>query len=302
MTWTAILSLGKATAKGWDDHKVSRLSAALAYYTLLSLAPLLIVVVSVTGLVFGQQGAREHLAAQLEGLAGATASRAIQDILANAQSPRAGIWGTIVGLGGLLFGASGVFGELQDALNVVWSVEPKPGRGMWGVIRDRFFSFTMVLGVAFLLLVSLVLSTALAAIGHVLTDTLPGGESLWHLINAGISLAVFASLFGLIYKVIPDVKLAWRDVWVGGLFTALLFTVGKTLLGLYLGKSSMTSPYGAAGSVVLLVVWVYYSAQILFLGAEFTRAYAVRDGSPVQPADNAVIRTADEARADPAKC
>jgi membrane protein len=291
-----IVQLFKETGSDWVEDRASRLAAALAFYTLLSLAPLLILAVSVAGLVFGEDAARGEIAGQLQAMLGPEAADSIQTVLANAKTPSSGVIGTIVGVAILIFGASGVFGELQDSLNVVWEVKPKPGRGIKGFIRDRFFSFTLVLGVAFLLLVSLVVSAGLSAVGNVFSERLPGGEALWHVVNFVISIGTIALLFALIFKVIPDVTIHWRDVWIGALFTAVLFTIGKFAIGLYLGRSSVASPFGAAGSVVVLVVWVYYSAQILFFGAEFTQVYARSHGSRIKPTRNAVPIT-DEAKA-----
>ncbi|MEO8701807.1 MAG: YihY/virulence factor BrkB family protein [Kofleriaceae bacterium] len=290
-----VYTLLKETVSDWLDDKAARLAAALAFYTLLSLAPVLVLAVSIAGLVFGEEAARGEIAGQLQGLLGAQGAEAIQSVLANAKSPASGILGTIVGLVVLLFGASGVFGELQGALDIVWEVEPKKGRGVKGFLRDRFFSFTLVLGVGFLLLVSLVLSAGLAAAGAYLSNHLPGGAVLWQVVNFAISLAVLTILFALIFKVVPDVKIHWRDVWIGALVTAALFTLGKFAIGLYLGRSSVGSPFGAAGSVVVLVVWVYYSAQILFFGAEFTQVYARHHGSRIEPSKNAV-KVAPEAQ------
>jgi membrane protein len=273
------------------------LAASLAFYTVLSLAPLLIVAVSVAGLLFGEAAARGEIGHQLGGMLGPQGGSAIENVLANAKEPHANIVGTAIGLVVLLFGASGVFGELQDSMNAIWEVKPKPGRGVMGVVKARFFSFAMVLGVAFLLLVSLVLSAALSAVGKFLGDKLPGGEVLWFGINVVISMGVVALLFALIFKVVPDVKIGWRDVWYGAAFTALLFTVGKALIGVYLGRASIGSPYGAAGSLVVLVVWLYYSAQILFLGAEFTRVYAEHSGSRILPNESAVAKDAPAAKA-----
>jgi membrane protein len=280
-------SVLKSTAQEWSDDNASRLAASLAYYTLLSVAPLIVLAIAVVGLVFGDEAARGQIADQLGAVVGPQAAQAIQAIVKNAQTPQSGVLSSIIGVVVLLAGASGVFGELQNALDTIWDVEPKPGRGIRGFIHDRFFSFTMVLGVAFLLLVSTLLSTALATIGKFFSERLPGGEALWHVVNFGISLAIITVLFGLIFKVVPDVKVAWRQIWLGAFITALLFTIGKQLLGLYLGKSSMASSYGAAGSLVVLVVWVYYSAQILFLGAEFSQVYARSFGVRIQPDDNA---------------
>ena len=297
MNKTSAWEMLKATASDWSEDKASRLAAALAFYTLLSLAPLLVIAVSVAGLVFGDDAARGQIAQQISGLVGPEAGKAIEEVLANANSkPAAGIVSTVVGVFVLLFSASGVFGELQDSLNTIWEVEPRPGRGVVGLLRDRFFSFTMVLGVAFLLLVSLVASAGLASLGHGLEQALPGGKTVWQVLNFVISLGVVTGLFALIYKVIPDAKVAWRDVGIGAFVTALLFTLGKFAIGLYLGHSTVASAYGAAGSVVVITVWVFYSAQILFMGAEFTQVYAQRHGSRIVPSDNAIPVTA-EARA-----
>jgi membrane protein len=278
----------KETASDWQDDKAATLAAALAYYTLLSIAPLIVLAVAVVGLAFGEDAARGQISEQIGGLVGAQASEAIEAIARNARAPEAGVVSTAIGIVVLLFGASGVFGELQTSLNTIWEVEPKPGRGIKGLIKDRFFSFTMVLGVAFLLLVSMILSAAIASLGRFLEGALPGGEALWSVLNVAISLGIVTLLFALIYKVIPDAKIQWRDVWIGAFVTALLFSIGKLLVGLYLGKSTFVSSYGAAGSVVALVVWVYYSSQIVFLGAELTQVYARRFGSGIEPGKEAV--------------
>jgi membrane protein len=289
MSWKTVWELTKSTIKSWSDDNATRLAAALAYYTLLSLAPLLVLVVAIAGLVFGDDAARGQVGKELGTLVGPEAGEGIQTVLAHARGPEGGsAWGSILGGGVLLFGASGVFGELQAALNTIWKVEPKPGQGVWGVLKGRFFSFTMVMGVAFLLLVSLVLSAALSAMGAFFSDLLPGGELLWQLINNGISLALISVLFALLFKVVPDIEVRWRDVLPGAVCTALLFTIGKYLLGLYLGRAAVASPYGAAGSLIVLVIWVYYAAQILFLGAEFTRVYAEWRGARIRPDEDAV--------------
>jgi membrane protein len=284
-----LLEILKDTGSDWLDDKAPRLAASLALYTLMSLAPLLILAVSVAGLLFGDEAARGQIAHQLSGVLGEGGALAVQSILSNARAPSNGVLGTVVGLGLALFGASGVFGELQGTLNAIWDVDSRPGRGVWGFVRDRFFSFTLVLGVAFLLLVSLVLSAGLAAVGTYFSHALPGGAALWQILNFLISLAVTTLLFAMIYKVVPDVNLQWRHVWIGATATAVLFTLGKLAIGLYVGRSSVASPFGAAGSVVALVVWVYYSAQILFFGAELTQVYATRHGSRIEPTKNAVV-------------
>lgn len=283
----------KETGSDWLDDNASRLAAALAYYALLSLAPLLIIAVAVSGFFFGPDAARGRVAEELGNVVGAEAAASIQGVLANAHSPAEGTLGTIVGIVTLFVGASGFFGELQSSLNTVWEVKPKPGRGVWGEIGRRFFSFAMVLGVAFLLLVSLVLSSILSAAGSYFSGHLPGGEPLWQVINFVISLAIVAALFAVIFKYIPDAQIKWQDVWPGAVVTAVMFTIGKSLLGLYLGKAAVGSAYGAAGSIIALVVWVYYATQIVLLGAEFTQVQARRSGRQITPSENA-IRVSDE--------
>ena len=284
----AVWQLLKETATAWDEDNVTRLAASLAYYTLLSIAPLVILAVAVAGLAFGQDAAREHIARELSGVVGAGAATAIESIAKNAHTPGTGVPSVVVGLLILLFGASGVFGELQSALNTVWDVAPQPGRGLWGIVKDRFFSFSLVVGVAFLLLVSLVVSAGLTWVGQVFEHTLPGGAAVWQILNFGISLGVVTVLFALMFKTLPDVFIRWRDVWVGAAVTAGLFTLGKFGLGIYLGSAGVSSAYGAAGSIVALVIWVYYSSQVVLVGAEFTEAYARRFGSRIQPDGHAV--------------
>ena len=272
------------------DDKIPQLAAALSYYTLLSLSPLLVFAVAVAGLVFGEEAARGQIAAQLQQVFGPEAGDAIQTIMVHAKQPGSGALGTVIGVAVLLFGASGVFGELQESLNTIWEVAPRPGRGILGIVKDRFLSFTMVLGVAFLLLVSLVVSAALSALGNWVSDFV-GVQWVWQGVNFVVSLAMITVLFALVFKVIPDVTIRWRDVWMGAAVTAALFTVGKFLFGLYVGKAGVASAYGAAGSLVVMVVWVFYSAHILFVGAEFTQVYARAKGSPIAPARGAIAVT-----------
>jgi membrane protein len=280
-------SVVKETANDWLEDEASRLAASLAFYTLLSLAPLVIIAVAVAGLALGDDAARGQIADELSRVVGPHAAEGIQSVVASARRPSSGVLGTLIGAITLLVGASGVFGELHLSLNRIWEVQAKSGRGVLGEVKDRFLSFTMVLGVAFLLLVSLVLSTVLSALGRSVASALPGGELVWQLVTFGFSFALVTGLFALIYKYVPDVRILWRDVWAGATMTALLFTAGKSLLGIYLGKASVGSSYGAAGSLVVLVVWVYYSAQILFLGAELTQVWARRHGREIQPNDKA---------------
>lgn len=281
-------SLLKAAASDWSEDNASRLAASLACYTLLSIAPLLVVSVAVAGLVFGQDAARGEIARELGSIVGTEAAKAIEAIIAHAKRPEAGVQSTLIGGAVLLLGASGVFNELRSALNTIWEVEPKPGQSAKNFLRHRFLAFAMVLAVAFLLLVSLVVSAGVSALGRFFQSYLPGGELVWQLANFVIGVAFATLLFAAIFKVVPDVRVAWRDLWVGAAFTAVLFSVGKLLLGLYIGKSATTSSYGAAGSLVALVIWVYYSSQVFFLGAEFTQAYARRYGGAIEPNDHAV--------------
>ena len=291
-TW----SLLRQTMSEWVEDKVPQLGAALAYYTALSIAPLLVIALTIAAQVFDESTARGQLQDELRSLVGDDGSKAIEQMIESANKPGEGIFASVLSFLILLVGASGVFGQLQQSLNTIWEVQPKPGRGVWGVIQDRFLSLAMVFGIAFLLLVSLILSAALTSLGTVF-ERLP--DSLVWLSQAAhfsISLVLITLLFALMFKYLPDVKIAWRDVWLGAIITAILFTVGKFAIGLYLGHSAMASSYGVAGSFVVLLVWVYYSSQILFFGAEFTQVYANRYGSRIVPAENAEPVTA-EARA-----
>jgi membrane protein len=250
------------------------------------MAPLLVITLAVAGIWFERSAAQSRLVGQLQGLVGEKGGEAIQAMLQSASTPGAGgVAGTVLGVAMLLFGAAGLFGQLQDALNTIWEVQPKPGRGIWGMIRDRFLSLSMVFGVAFLLLVSLVVSTVLTAVGSLFGDWQTGvvGQIVQTLIDA----AVITVLFAMIYRFLPDAKIAWRDVWLGAAVTAVLFVLGKFLIGLYLGRSTVASAFGAAGSLAVLLVWLYYSAQIFLFGAEFTRAYANRRAGRVVPTANA---------------
>jgi membrane protein len=298
----AIYSLLKATVTAWLNVDAARVAAALAFYTLLSMAPLVVLSISIAGMVLGENVARDHLIQEVGGMVGPQAASALRTVVANAhEQVGSGVLGTIVGLAILLIGASAVFGELQYALDTIWGVKPKPGLGFKGLVRERLFSFSMVVAVAFLLLVSLIVSTVLTAMGRFVADSLPGGATLWQIINFVASLVVTSALFATIFKVVPDVDVRWRDVWPGALFTAVLFSAGRQLLGYYLGTSSVASSYGAAGSVVALVVWVYYSAQLVFLGAEFTRAFVQQYGREIKPAKNAVpIEQTDDTKQQPA--
>ena len=283
-----VLDVLKQTVREWSDDKAPRLGAALAYYTVFSIAPLIVIVIAIAGLWFGREAAQEQIIAQLAGLVGEQGAKGIAGLLQAANKPHEGILASAVAVVTLIFGATGVFVQLQDALNTIWEVKPKPGRGIWGFIRQRLLSLAMVFGIGFLLLVSLVVSAGLAVAGKWFESSMPGGEELWHSLNFVISFVVIAAMFTLMFKYLPDVKIGWRDVWLGGALTALFFTIGKFALGMYLGRSGVSSAYGAAGSLVVLLLWVYYSAQILFFGAEFTQVYANRFGKKLEPAENAM--------------
>ncbi|MEW6057240.1 MAG: YihY/virulence factor BrkB family protein [Bdellovibrionota bacterium] len=280
----------KDTFLNWFDDNAGRLGAALAFYTLFSLAPLLLICIAVAGFVFGEDVARNELLGTIKGFIGESGATAIEGMLNNAEKPESGVKATVIGIFTLLLGASAVFGQLQDAFNEIWKVRPKPGQPFLRILKKRFRAFAVVLGTGFLLLTSLVISTALAALEKYFTQALPGGASIWQFVNLGVSFGVVTFLFAAMYRIIPDVKLKWQDVWLGGAFTAVLFTLGKYAIGTYLGKSSVTSVYGAAGSLVIVLLWLYYSAQILFLGAEFTKVYARHCGKECAPQEHAEIR------------
>lgn len=287
----------KEAGPEWVADKAPRLGAALAYYTIFSIAPLLVIAIGIAGLVFGEEAARGQITSQVSKVVGQQGGEAIQAMVQSASKSSKGAIATVLGIVMLLFGAAGLFGQLQDALNTIWEVQPKPGRGVWGFVRDRFLSFSMVLGVAFLLLVSLVVSSALAAIGGLLGDWQTGAVGLG--VTALLDLVVITTLFALIYRFVPDAEIAWRDVWLGASLTAALFTLGTFFIGLYLGQAGVGSAYGAAGSLAVLLVWLYYSAQIFLFGAELTKAYSNQFGSRVVPKDHAEsIARAAEATAN----
>lgn len=288
-----IWSLLKDTFSEWQEDKASRLAAALAYYTVFSMAPLIIIVLGIVGYLFGRDAVGTYLIEQARGLIGAEGAQIFQAIIENASQPASSLLATLIGIATLLFGALGVFGQLQDALNTVWGVAPKPGRGIWGFVETRLLSFTMILGIGFLLLVSLLLSSLLAAFSGFLSNWLSGlGVFVLEALNLVVSFGVITLLFAMIYKILPDVEIDWSDVWLGAAVTALLFTIGKFALGFYLGRQTFGSTYGAAGSILIILLWVYYSAQILLFGAEFTQVYAKKYGR-IRAAQDAVPLTAE---------
>lgn len=282
-------TLLKLSYQDWKEDRASRLSAALAYYTVFSLAPMLLIILAVTSLFWSRDAVQGQVLNQVEGLVGAEGRTFISDLLTSASSPARGILGTIVGIVTLIFGALGVFNELHNALNTIWEVEEeedtKSGfiEGIKKLLFGRLLSFGMILGIGFLLLVSLVISAGLSAMQETVGNAIPLSEILLQILNLIISIGVITILFALIFKFLPDAEIAWRDVWFGAFVTALLFSLGKFLIGLYLGNSTVGSSFGAAGSLVLLLLWIYYSAQILLFGAEFTQVYANKFGSKILP-------------------
>ncbi len=287
------LKIAKDTFSDWSEDKALRLAAAMAYYTTFSLAPLLTIVIAIAGLAFGQEAARGQIVAQIRGLVGDQGAQAIQTIAANANSSGGSMLATILGIAVLIFGATGMFVQLQDALNTIWEVKPKPGRGIIGAIKDRFFSFAMVIGMGFLLIASLAVSAGLAALGSYASGIVHGHDLILQAGNFLISFIVITFIFALTFKFVPDADIAWGDVWIGAAITSLLFNIGKFLMGVYLGHSSVGSAYGAAGSLIILLLWIYYSANILLLGAEFTQVYANNLGSRIVPKKDAVPATAE---------
>ncbi len=286
-------TLVREAANEWSDDNASSLAASVAFYTLVSLAPLLLVVLAVSGFVFGAEAARGELFGQVAGLIGADAAKVVEAAIDNAgKNERTGVIASAINIGVLLFGATGAFTELQHALNTIWGVQTKAAREtkatIWNYVRKRFLSFAMVLVLGFLLLVSLVLSAALSGLTGAWKGVVPGVSILWQPLNFGVSFLVTTFLFAMIYKVLPDAKVRWRDTWVGAGITSLLFGIGKLLIGLYLGNASFGSTYGAAGALVVTIVWVYYSAQILFFGAELTQVFARFRGEEIEPDEHAV--------------
>jgi membrane protein len=270
-------ALLKETASSWSADYAPSMGAALSYYSLFSIAPLLLIVIGIAGLVFGEDAARGAIFAQLQGLVGDESAKAVEGILQAADKPKQGIVSTVIGVAVLLLGAMTVFGELQNALDRIWRAPARAkASGLWILLRTRLLSFGMVLGIAFLLMVSLVMSAAVSGLGKWFGG---GAEAFAHALEIALSFGLMTVLFALIYKFIPRVHIAWRDVWIGAAVTALLLSFGKFLIGLYLGKSAVASSFGAAGSLVVLMVWVYYAAQIFLLGAEFTWVYAHELGS-----------------------
>lgn len=289
MTPATLFSMLRETVTEWFEHKAPRLGAALAFYSIFSIAPLLILAIAVAGAVFGEQAARGQVHEHLTDLVGPISAHAVEEMLRDTSTRQSSTWATVLGLAMLLFGASGVFAQLQDSLNTIWEVTPKPGWGIWATIRDRFLSFAMVLIIGFLLLASLVITAILQAITAYLdVSPLALDAQVWGWINMAVSFVFLTVLFAMIYKILPDVRLDWADVWTGSLITTVLFLLGKYFIAWYLSHAVVTSAYGAAGSLVVLLLWIYYSSQVILFGAVFTRVHAGRRGRHVEPTEKAV--------------
>jgi membrane protein len=292
--------LGKKSVTAWLDDYAPSMGAAISYYTVFSIAPLLLIVIAVAGFVWGREAVQGEIVGQLSGLIGRDGALGIQALVESAHKPAKGLLATAISLAVLIVGATTVFAELQSALDRVWDVPPAQKKsGIWGTLRARLLSLGFILGLGFLLAVSLVISAGLAALGGWMGGIFPGAELLLQILNSILSLGVAVVLFAMIFKLMPQATVGWRDVWVGAVVTAVLFEIGKALIGLYIGKSSVTSSFAAAGSLVVLLLWVYYSAQIFLLGAEFTWVYAHDHGTLARKGNAAEAAAAPDAEASP---
>jgi len=282
----------KDAARGWSEHRAQRLGAALAFYTTLALAPLTLIAIAIAGYFFGQESARGGIVNQIEHLVGRDGAIAIEGLIQKASEPNQSRLATVLSVGLLVFGATNVFVELKDSLDTIWEVKRKPGLGLWTMINTHLLSFGVVLGTGFLLLVSLLLTAMLTAFTHWLSQWLPVTVAMAYFFEVLVSFIVITLLFAMIFKLLPDVTVHWKDVWIGAVVTAVLFMVGKYLIGVYIGSAGIGSIYGAAGSLVVVLIWTYYSSQILFFGAELIRAYAKRyDPEPIVPTEEALDMT-----------
>ncbi len=290
--WLVFKLLLKDAVRGWVEHRAQRLGASLAFYTTLALAPLSIIAVAVAGYFFGAEAARGEIVDQIDHLVGQQGAIAVEELIQKASEPHQSRLATVISIVLLVIGATGVFAELKDSLDVIWEVKRKPGLGIWAMAKTQLLAFAVVIGTGFLLLVSLVLTATLTAFSQWLGQWLPG--TLWtaYVLDLLISFLIITLLFTLIFKLLPDVTVSWKDVWIGSVFTAVLFMIGKFLIGIYIGSASIGSIYGAAGSLVIVLVWTYYSSQILFFGAELIRAYAKYfDPAQIVPTELAVPMT-----------
>jgi membrane protein len=302
MRWRGLIGVMKDAVLGWYDDRTFEQGAALAYYGVFAIAPLLVITLAVAGMVLGEQAAQGQLVSHLQQTVTPLVAQAIADTLHYVHLTQSGWLATLIGLGVLLFAIAGLFSQLQSALNAIWGVKPKPGLGIWTAVRMRLTSFLLVGVSGLVLLVALAASTALAAVGGYLPEAdLPGGLSLLEVLDWVVSLAILTFMLALVYKLLPDVHIRWRVVWVGAVLTAVLFTLGNYLIGLYLGRTSPASAYGAAGSLVVVLLWVYYSSQVLLLGAHLTRSYAARAGEQARPTTYALRVGTEGARPGPAR-
>jgi membrane protein len=279
MNVSAVLPFLREVLKEWSDDNALTLGAALSYYTIFSIAPLLVLAIAVAGLVFGRAAAQGEIVAQIQGVLGPSGAELIESMIERASEPKTGAIATVVSLATMFFGASGVFGQLQSSLNLIWGADTQRRKGVKGQLQRRAASFSMILGIGFLLLVSLAISALISGLHSLIDVYLTVPSELLSLVNFSVSFLIVTALFAMIFKLLPDARIEWRDVWLGAAVTAVLFTIGKSLIGIYLGRAGVTSVYGAAGSLVLVLLWVYYSSQLLFLGAEFTEVYSRRYGS-----------------------
>lgn len=292
--WT----VARKTFREWREDKGSRLAASLAYYAVFSLAPLLLIVIVVVGVVWGEEAAQGQIYAELEDATGADTAEMIQSLVNNVHESQAGGLAAVIGIAGLLISATTIFAQLQDALNIIWDVKPRPGQGILGAVKRRATGFLVIGGIGLLLLLSLIIDTVLNAITGPASDVLPSAALgvLLRIVNVLLSVGLLTLAFALVYKILPDVEIAWEDVWVGSLVTAILFVIGRYALTLYIARNSTASAYGAAGSLIIILLWVYYSAQIFFFGAEFTQVYARRHGKVIRPAENAIPLAPEDRR------
>jgi membrane protein len=285
---SSLKSVLKCAFDGYSADRVPRLGAALSYYTIFSAAPLIVIATAIAAFFLGAEAVNGQVSETLRGTLGDAGSHAVEDMVRGARNISHATLATVIGVVMLVFGASGVFIELQDSLNTIWNVKARPGRGLQDFVRDRLLSLGMVLGAGFLLLVSLLMSAILAGLSKYMQNFLPGGALPWEIANEIVSFLVISLIFAVMFKYLPDALVPWRGVWIGGFATGAMFVLGKTLIGLYLGRSAMASAYGAAGSLAIVLLWVYYVSQIFFFGAEFTKAYVDAEGLSAEPKECAV--------------
>jgi membrane protein len=288
-----IWGLLRDTFTAWGEDKAARLAAALSYYAIFSLAPLLIVLITIAGIFLGQQAAQNQIVIHIQGVVGKNGAEFIQNMIKNARNTNAGILASAIGIVTLLLGATGLFGQLQNTLNAIWDVPQQEGAGIMGIVKQRFMAFAMLLGIGLIFLFTLGLDAAVLTISKFAGGLFPGISILWQIVNIIVSFAIITFAFALIFKVVPDAEIDWHDVWLGAVVTALLFTLGKYLIGIYLSNAGVGSTYGAAGSLVVLLLWIYYSAQIFFFGAEFTQVYANRFGSKIVHGNQVLMEELD---------